>query len=71
MSTYLTSLFIKAAQIDRRIEREHKSRFPNWVVLMRLKITRLRLKDKIQSLASRAAPPATIPLRLPASARRG
>jgi hypothetical protein len=54
------SLLLRLARIQGRIESEHARPAPDWMTLMRLKLLRLRLKDRllevVRSLPRRARP---------------
>jgi hypothetical protein len=55
MSRTLRSLLVRAARIQARIDREQERPAPNWVTLFRLKVIRLRLKDRLRNLVLRRA----------------
>ena len=46
----LKSLLIKSAVVQLEIERESRSRYPDWVRVLTLKKQRLMIKDSIQRL---------------------
>ena len=52
MSCKIRDLLIRSAQIQTRIAEEHRRAAPNWLTLLRLKVLRLRLKDRLRALAS-------------------
>lgn len=54
MSRQFRSLVVKSAQIQHQIDSEHRRRAPDWMRLMRLKILRLRTKDRIRLLVATA-----------------
>lgn len=63
MSRQVRSLLINVARIQSKIEWEQRRLAPNWITLLRLKIIRVRLKDRLRALTldalgrrSRAAP---------------
>lgn len=51
MSREIRSLLIKSARIQSRIDQEQRRRTPDWITLLRLKVLRLRLKDRLRVLA--------------------
>lgn len=51
MSKLLKSLLLQSAVIQKKIEEEGRPRAGNWLRILRLKKLRLRIKDRIHSLA--------------------
>lgn len=66
--SYLRSLLFKSAHIQTQIEREHATRQPNWLRLLKLKKLRLLIKDKLYRLG--VPPVATTRLALAPVLRR-
>lgn len=46
-----TSLLMKSAKIQKEIEAERSTRWPNWMRLLRLKKIRLKIKDRLLEIA--------------------
>ena len=57
MSRTLHSLLIKSAHIQSKIERERVRTAPDWIMLLRLKMLRLRLKSRLKTLSGAALRP--------------
>lgn len=71
MSRQFLSLLIKSARIQRAIEAEHRRRTTDWIRLMRLKVLRLRITNRIARIAATARErslPAMVPGSVPALA---
>lgn len=51
MSRKLHALLIKSALIQSKIERERVRPVPDWIMLLRLKLLRLRLKSRLSALS--------------------
>lgn len=47
----LKSLLLKAAQIQNRIDMEQKSKYHDWVTLVRLKKIRLKISERIHAIS--------------------
>lgn len=47
MRRRISRLLVRLARVQSRIDSEHRSRRPNWIALLRLKILRLRIKDRL------------------------
>lgn len=59
MSRRFRSLLLKSAHIQRQIDAEQRRRLPDWTRLWRLKVLRLRFKDRLRMMvfaAPRRAP---------------
>ncbi len=52
---HFKSLLFRSAKIQEEIEKEHQSRWPNWMRLLKLKKLRLAIKDRIERLAYRSS----------------
>ncbi len=50
---HFKSLLFKSARLQSEIDREHQSRWPNWLRLLKLKKLRLAIKDRIQKLVEK------------------
>ncbi len=57
MSRTFRSLLIKSALIQSKIERERVRAAPDWIMLLRLKLLRLRLKSRLKTLSAAALRP--------------
>lgn len=57
MSRKINSLLIKSALIQSKIERERVRPTPDWIMLLRLKLLRLRLKSRLKALSAAALRP--------------
>jgi len=57
MSRTFHSLLIKSAHIQSKIERESVRTAPDWIMLPRLKMLRLRLKSRLSALSIRVPRP--------------
>lgn len=51
MSRQVGSILAKSARIQLKIDQEQGRQAPNWITLLRLKVLRLRLKDRLRDLA--------------------
>jgi uncharacterized protein YdcH (DUF465 family) len=49
MSRRINSLLLKVAKLQVRIEREQSRERPDWVAILRMKLLRLRLRDRLRS----------------------
>jgi uncharacterized protein YdcH (DUF465 family) len=49
------SLLFRSTKIQKEIEREHQSRWPNWLRLLKLKKLRLAIKDSMERLVHEGA----------------
>lgn len=49
----LRPLLRRALMVENQIQLEQKTRWPNWLRLLRLKKLRLMIKDRIQRIISR------------------
>ncbi len=67
MSRTFHSLLIKSAHIQSKIERERVRTAPDWIMLLRLKMLRLRLKSRLSALSIRVPRP-PMPKTFPACA---
>lgn len=61
---HFKSLLFKSAQIQEEIEREHKRRLPNWMLLLKLKKIRLAIKDRMERVAREHSPQRLQPVRI-------
>lgn len=52
---HFKSLLFRSAKIQEEIEKEHQSRWPNWMRLLKLKKLRLAIKDRMERLAYRSS----------------
>lgn len=57
MSRKFHSLLIKSAHIESKIECECVRTAPDWIMLLRLKMLRLRLKSRLKTLSAAALRP--------------
>ncbi|KAF0097102.1 MAG: hypothetical protein FD144_5434 [Rhodospirillaceae bacterium] len=57
MSRTFHSLLIKSSLIQSKIERERGRPTPDWIMLLRLKLLRLRLKSRLEALSAAALRP--------------
>ncbi len=55
LSSHLTSLLIKAAVIQKKIEDEYKTKSPNWLALVRLKKIRLKITERLYQIGGEMA----------------
>lgn len=55
LSSHLTSLLLKAAVIQKKIEEEYKSKSPNWLALVRLKKIRLKISERLYQIGGEMA----------------
>ncbi|HCR85881.1 MAG TPA: hypothetical protein DIV86_04310 [Alphaproteobacteria bacterium] len=53
MNKLLKSLIFKSSLIQKNIDEEYSAKHKNWIRLIRLKKLRLKIKDKIYTLAKR------------------
>ncbi len=49
MSRKVSSLLFNMARLQAGIEREQRRPRPNWIALLRMKLLRLRLKERMQA----------------------
>lgn len=57
MSRKFHSLLLKSAHVQSKIEVERARPAPDWIMLLRLKLLRLRLKSRLKTLAATALRP--------------
>lgn len=50
MSRHINNLLLNVARLQVRIEREQSREKPDWVAILRMKLLRLRLRDRLRSL---------------------
>ena len=55
LSSHLTSLLMKAAAIQKKIEDEYKAKSPNWLALVRLKKIRLKITERLYQMGGEMA----------------
>ncbi len=57
MSRKFHSLLLKSAHVQSKIDAERTRSTPDWIMLLRLKLLRLRLKSRLKALSAAALRP--------------
>ena len=50
MSRRISNLFLNVAELQVRIDREQSRARPDWIAILRMKLLRLRLRDRLRNL---------------------
>ncbi len=60
MSRKFHSLLLKSAHVQLKIEAERTRPTPDWIMLLRLKLFRLRLKSRLKAMSTAALRPTVL-----------